>query len=92
MTERQFAGSKGGKYTASKYGSEYMASLGKQGGTYRDPTIEELRRMAEIKNNKKGGQGTDKSKQNNNVFHMPDGVIIQRSKTGNMVKEIGAVS
>jgi hypothetical protein len=89
MTERQLAGQKGGKSTASRYGSGYMASLGKQGGAFRDPTIEELRRMAEIKNIKKGGKSTDNK--NTQVLTV-NGVIIQRSKSGNMVKEIGAVS
>lgn len=90
MTRKE-AGAIGGKSTASKYGPDYMATIGRQGGNFRDPTIEELRLMAEPnKNNKKGGK--DNNYLNSNVFHMPDGVIIQRSKSGNMVKEIGAVS
>lgn len=88
MTKSE-AGKLGGLKTASKYGKEYMASLGKQGGTYRSPTIEELRRMADLKNNKKGGMSTEHT---GNTFYMPNGVIMQRSKSGNMVKEIGAVS
>lgn len=48
------AGRLGGLATASKFGKEYMREIASRGGSYRLPTIRELRLI----NNHKGGRNT----------------------------------
>lgn len=76
MTKRQLAGQKGGLKTASLYGKEYMREIASRGGSYRLPTIIELRLI----NNQKGGKSTA-------VIKTESGEII-RSK--HLVKTVGA--
>ena len=72
------AGRLGGQSTASKYGKDYMREIARKGGSYRLPTISELRLI----NNQKGGKSTAK-------INTESGEII-RSK--HLIKTIGAVS
>ena len=72
------AGRLGGQVTASKYGKDYMREIARKGGSYRLPTISELRLI----NNQKGGKCAT-------VIKTESGEII-RSK--HLVKKVGAVS
>jgi len=90
MNERQLSGRKGGLKTSKIYGTEHMKRISSSGGQFRKPNLEELRRMAEIKNNKnKGGKSNDDCIA---TITMPDGNVIQLSRSGNMVKTVGLLA
>ena len=61
---RAEAGRKGGTTTAKRYGRQYMAEIGRKGGLYREPTLSELRQLAELKKKKERG----KTEQQNTPF------------------------
>lgn len=71
------AGRLGGLATFDKYGSEEMREIARNGGSYRLPTISELRLI----NNQKGGRNT--------TIKTESGEIIS---SRHLIKKVGAVS